>query len=146
MKIKIDFLNIGTSIVAVPSACGQTPWSYTATYNDANQRTRSTLQDGIYWQYIYDSLGQINSAIKYTLAGISISGREYSVYQNKTGNRTTAYPFGYTGPNYYEANNLNQYTIRSRSQYDNDYFVYDADGNLLSDSTWTYTGDGETGC
>ncbi len=39
--------------------------SFVYAYNSANQRTRTTLADGSYWVYIYDSLGQVISGRKY---------------------------------------------------------------------------------
>ena len=138
-----DSLNRMTNILSTPSGAGQTPWSYTAAYNQVNQRTRTTLEDGSYWNYTYDIRGQLASAKKYSSADTLIPGREYVAYQNQIGNRTTVYPFEYTSANYYECNNLNQYTSRSRSSTDNDYFSYDTDGNMLSDGVWTYTWDGE---
>ena len=128
-----DQLNRMTNIVSTPSGAGQTPWSYTAAYNQVNQRTRTTLEDGSYWNYSYDDLGQLDSGGKHTSAGTQISGRQFAYDQDEIGNRISV-----NSSTNYTANNVNQYTaINSQN------LTYDTDGNMLSDGNWTYTWDGE---
>ena len=50
-----DYLNRLTLISSTPSS--GVPISYNYGYNSANQRTQSTMADGSYWVYQYDSLG-----------------------------------------------------------------------------------------
>ncbi|HEV2210728.1 MAG TPA: RHS repeat domain-containing protein [Verrucomicrobiae bacterium] len=58
-----DYLNRLTQISALPSAGSNLSFAYT--YNSANQRVRTTLADGSYWSYQYDSLGQVVSGHKF---------------------------------------------------------------------------------
>ena len=57
-----DYLN---RLTAINSAIGSSSIGYSYAYNSANQRTRSTLADGSYWVYTYDSLGQVVSGHKF---------------------------------------------------------------------------------
>ena len=128
-----DQLNRMTNIVSTPSGAGQTTWSYTAAYNQVNQRTRTTLADDSYWDYTYDDLGQLDSGGKHTSAGTQISGRQFTYDQDEIGNRISV-----NSSTSYTANNVNQYiAINSQN------LTYDGDGNLLTDGVWTYTWDGE---
>jgi YD repeat-containing protein len=54
-----DFLNRLSQISSAPSASSVVSFGYS--YNDANPRTRFTLEDGSYWVYEYDYLGQLTS-------------------------------------------------------------------------------------
>jgi YD repeat-containing protein len=56
-----DFLNRLESISSAPSA-EPLPLAYNYVYNNANQRIRTTLADGSFWVYEYDTLGQANTA------------------------------------------------------------------------------------
>ncbi len=60
-----DYLNRLTQISSSPSASYVSPLTYNYNYNPANQRTKDTLADGSYWDYGYDSLGQVTNACKY---------------------------------------------------------------------------------
>jgi YD repeat-containing protein len=52
-----DGLNRLTAIGSQPSAGSAISFAYN--YNSANQRTKRTDEDGSYWEYTYDSLGQV---------------------------------------------------------------------------------------
>ena len=56
-----DSLNRLTSISSASSASSAVSFSYQ--YNNANQRVRATREDGSYWVYTYDKLGQVVSGI-----------------------------------------------------------------------------------
>ena len=59
-----DNLNRLTGINhAVPGNGGPASFSYT--YNAANQRRRSTRENGAYWDFGFDALGQVTAAGKY---------------------------------------------------------------------------------
>jgi len=50
------------------------PFAYGASYNEANQRITVTMNDGSYWVYEYDTLGQITSAKKHFADGTFVLG------------------------------------------------------------------------
>lgn len=84
--------------------------SYSYLYNDLNQRTRMTFADNGYWQYSYDSLGQVNSAERRTDSGTVIPGYSYGFTFDDIGNRENATLNGRSAD--YTANLLNQYIER----------------------------------
>jgi RHS repeat-associated protein len=89
--------------------------SHTYTYNSANQRTRATLETGEYWDYSYDSLGQVTGGIKKTATGTAIPGYTFGYNFDDIGNRQTSFvedaaPASLSS---YSANLLNQYTQRT---------------------------------
>jgi RHS repeat-associated protein len=109
-----DSLNRLTSISSAlsPSAVGD---SYA--YNSANQRIRSTLADGSYWLYEYDSLGQVRSGRKYWSDQSPVAGQQFEYALDDIGNRTQTKAGGDQSgaglrPANYAANTLNQYTSR----------------------------------
>src|SRR5213594_4562100 len=86
-------------------------------YNDANQRTRVTLNDGSFWIYQYDSLGQVTSGKKFWADGGPVPGQQFEYGFDDIGNRTSTKVGGdETGAGLrsasYTANNLNQYSSR----------------------------------
>ncbi len=101
-----DNLNRLTSIVSVPSASSAVSFSYD--HNSANQRTRRTDTDGSYWDYTYDSLGQVTSGHKKWSDTTSVAGQQYDYAFDDIGNGETSTANGRTFT--YTANNLNQYT------------------------------------
>ena len=58
-------------------------------YNSANQRTRVTLADGSYWEYGYDSLGQLTSAVKHWPDTSVVAGQQFEYSFDDVGNRKT---------------------------------------------------------
>ncbi|MDT9282668.1 MULTISPECIES: RHS repeat-associated core domain-containing protein, partial [unclassified Limnospira] len=81
--------------------------SHTYLYNDANQRTRSTLLDGSYWEYSYDELGQVTGAVKKDSTGTVLNGYNFAYTFDDIGNRKTFSENSRTTT--YETNLLNQY-------------------------------------
>lgn len=87
-------------------------------YNAANQRTLTTREDGSYWVYQYDSLGQVTSGKKYWSDGTPVAGQQFEYGFDDIGNRETAGSGGdQFGANLrvenYSVNSLNQYTQRT---------------------------------
>ncbi len=115
---QFDFLNRLLSISSWPSATNQLPVSYGYVYNDANQRTRVTLNDGSFWVYQYDALGQVTSGKRYWLDNTPVAGQQFEYGFDDIGNRTSSKVGGdANGANLrsatYGANSLNQYTNRT---------------------------------
>jgi RHS repeat-associated protein len=110
-----DFLNRLTSISSVGTSSTSSQFAYN--YNSANQRTRATLNDGSYWLYEYDSLGQVSSGKKYWYDGTPVAGQQFEYAFDDIGNRTQTKAGGdevglSLRESLYSANNLNQYTNR----------------------------------
>ena len=68
-----DKLNRLTGMTSTPSGGGQLPFSYGASYNEANQRT-SVTNNGTYWAYEYNTQGEISSAKKHFADGAFVPG------------------------------------------------------------------------
>jgi YD repeat-containing protein len=90
---------------------------YGYAYNDANQRTRATLADGSYWNYSYDSLGQLRSGAHNWREHVPVAGQQFEYIFDSIGNRTATYSVGdSSGANLiwvpYTPNLMNQYTSR----------------------------------
>ena len=86
-----DKLNRMTGMISTPSGGGQLPFSYGASYNEANQRITVT-NNGTYWAYEYDTLGQIKSAKKHFAGGAFVPGLQFVSSFDHIGNRTTDAP------------------------------------------------------
>jgi RHS repeat-associated protein len=84
---------------------------YSYLYNSLNQRTRATVFDSSYWDYSYDALGQVDSAIRKDASDIVIPGYSYGYTFDDIGNRTQTSTNGRTGS--YTPNILNQYNNRA---------------------------------
>jgi RHS repeat-associated protein len=85
--------------------------SYSYLYNSLNQRTRATAFDSSYWDYSYDALGQVDSAIRKDAADTVIPGYNYGYTFDDIGNRTQTSTNGRTAS--YTSNILNQYNNRA---------------------------------
>ncbi len=72
-----DLLNRLTSISSTPAGAGQLPVGFVYHYNDANQRTRVTLEDGSFWIYEYDRLGQVVSGKRYWMDGSPVPAQQF---------------------------------------------------------------------
>ncbi len=129
--------------------------SHAYDYNRAHQRTRAALADGSRWDYGYDDLGQVVAGKRTWSSGTPAEGEQFEYGYDDIGNRTRTVPgeanLGLEDlvSDQYQANALNQYTYRT-SQKGKDKqvvaqegFAHDADGNLVQDSQWIYTWDGE---
>ncbi len=114
-------LNRLTGMISTPSGGGQLPFSYGASYNEANQRITVTMNDGSYWVYEYNTLGQISSAKKHFSDGAFVPGQQFTYSYDHIGNRSTTRAGGDQngslsgdGYSYYVDGFLNQYTTRYR--------------------------------
>ena len=104
--------------------------SFAYTYDSRGRRLTATSQDGV-WTYTYDATGQLTRAVL-TSTNPLITNQDLRYNYDAAGNRISTLING-TATNY-AINNLNQYTgIGGVPQ------LYDADGNLTSDGTNTYT-------
>lgn len=115
-----DKLNRLGQITSAPAGGNTVPFQFSYEYNDANQRMRTSLSDGSYWLYTYDSLGRVTSGKKYFSDGTPIPGQQYEYGFDDIGNRRSAKWGGdSTGASSalrsstYMANLLNQYTSRT---------------------------------
>jgi RHS repeat-associated protein len=86
-----DLLNRLTSISSVASGTGapKLPISFAYDYNTANQRIRCALEDGSYWIYMYDPLGQVTSGKRYWADGTPVDGQQFEYSFDDIGNRIT---------------------------------------------------------
>ncbi len=72
---------------AYGGAATNLPISFAYQYNTANQRTRTTLADGSYWIYQYDTLGQVISGRRYWRDGSEVLGQQFDYRFDDIGNR-----------------------------------------------------------
>jgi YD repeat-containing protein len=79
--------------------------------NNANQRTTRTDADGSYWDYGYDSLGQVTNAVRRWSDGTPVTGQQYGYLFDDIGNRQWSVISDQTSV--YTANLLNQYAQRT---------------------------------
>jgi RHS repeat-associated protein len=90
--------------------------SFLYQYSAANQRTRATLNDGSYWVYQYDALGQVISGTHFWADGTLVAGQDFSYAFDDIGNRTTTSGRA-SAASTYTANRLNQYSSRTVAPY-----------------------------
>ena len=64
--------------------------SFDYSYNTTNQRTRVETEDGSYWAYRYDDLGQVISAKRHWKDGTPIAGQQFEYDFDGIGNRKAA--------------------------------------------------------
>jgi len=131
-----DNLNQLTSISSVTSVSSVVVSSHTYLYNSANQRIKATLQDGSYWEYAYDSLGQVTNAVKKWPDNVLVAGQQFGYAYDSIGNRTSAKSGGDQNgvglrTSTYTANSLNQYTQRTVPD------AFDVIGSAQSNATVT---------
>ena len=107
-----DLLNRLTNISSTTASFTN---SFGYLYNDANQRTKVTREDGSYWNYGYDELGQVTSGKRYWADNTPVAGQQYDYDFDDIGNRksTTSNARPETRNSLYTANLLNQYTSRT---------------------------------
>ncbi|MEW6159950.1 MAG: RHS repeat-associated core domain-containing protein [Verrucomicrobiota bacterium] len=111
-----DRLNRLQSIAsnAFGSSAPSLPVSFAYQYNAANQRIRADLEDGSYWIYQYDALGQVVLGRKYWADNTAVDGQQFDYAFDDIGNRTTT--GGRTSAvSTYTRNFLNQYSQRTVS-------------------------------
>jgi RHS repeat-associated protein len=112
-----DYLNRLQQINSTPSG-GQLPASFGYQYNNANQRTKTTLADNSQWNYGYDTLGQVTSGKKNWSDQIMVPSEQFEYVFDDIGNRTSTKVGGdAAGGNLrsasYSPNPLNQYSSRT---------------------------------
>jgi RHS repeat-associated protein len=110
-----DYLNRVTQKTSTPGTGASVSFVYS--YNNANQRIRTALNDGSYWNYQYDALGQVTSGKKYWSDETPVAGEQFEYAHDDIGNRRVARAGGDSaGANLrvanYAPNNLNEYTSR----------------------------------
>jgi len=102
------------SITTTPAA--DIARSYTYNYNNLNQRTRVTREDGSYWSYIYNDRGELISGKKYWSDNSIIWGAQTEYNFDNLGNRISAKnggnQLGTLRQSTYNVNSLNQYSQR----------------------------------
>ena len=125
---RYDKLNRLTS---TSTGTGSSVVSFAYDYNNANQRNRVTTEDGSYWLYEYDALGQVIGGYKYWADGTPVSGQQFGYAFDDIGNRNTTKVNGRQTT--YSANRLNQYLTRSTPR------AVDVIGVALGNSTVTVT-------
>ena len=123
-----DTLNRLNSLTNKTGATTISSFSYT--YDNVANRKTMTTPDGIH-TYTYDNSYQIKN-VDYP-AGFSFTDTAFNY--DATSNRTSTVNSGTTT---YTSNNLNQYT-----QVDSNSYSHDLNGNLITDSNFTYTYDYE---
>ena len=132
-----DFLN---RLTGIQSSAGVSPATSSAyQYNAANQRTNQLREDGTYWVYQYDSLGQVTSGKKYWSDGTAVAGQQFEYAFDDIGNRTQTKSGGDQSgaglrPASYNVNSLNQITSRDVPGYIED------QGSASSNATVTING------
>ena len=100
------------------------------TYNALGLETTEATLDGT-WTYTYDADGQLIHAV-FASTNPSIPSQDLAYSYDAMGNRITTVINGVTTA--YMTNDMNEYTSVGGVAY-----TYDADGNLISDGTNTYT-------
>ncbi len=111
-----DSLGRLQAITNTPSGGGAT--SFTYTYNNLNQRIKTTREDGSYWSYLYNDRGELTSGKKYWSDATLVAGQQNEYVYDNLGNRTSTKAGGDSaGANQrsatYTPNNLNQYASRT---------------------------------
>jgi RHS repeat-associated protein len=109
---------------------GTTNSEFLYTYNSVGLETSEATLDGT-WTYNYDTDGELTQAV-FASTDPSIPSQNLVYTYDAVGNRTSTVLNGVT--TVYVTNDMNQYTSVGATPY-----VYDANGNLLSDGTNTYT-------
>jgi RHS repeat-associated protein len=87
MTTQNSYDNLNRLTGRVSTAFGTTVGSFQYQYNAANQRTLATLQDGSYWSYGYDALGQVTNGNKYFWDGTPYAGQQFGYGFDTIGNR-----------------------------------------------------------
>jgi YD repeat-containing protein len=102
------------SVTTTPA--GGTAQSYAYTYNNLNQRTLVTREDGSYWSYVYNDRGELVTGKKYFSDNSLVWGAQTEYNFDNIGNRnyarTGGNPIGALRQSNYSTNSLNQYSQR----------------------------------
>ena len=111
MKTAKTYDNLNRLLKIESTTGGRPVSSHTYQLNAANQRTKRTDADGSFWNYGYDSLGQVTNAVRYWVGGTNVLGQSYSYLFDDIGNRRFSVLSSQSSV--YTANLLNQYTQRT---------------------------------
>ena len=138
-----DNLNRLASIATVGTGSAPSVSAHTYSYNDANQRTRVNLDDGSFWIYEYDKLGQVVSGKRYWSDWTPVAGQQYEYAFDDIGNRTSTKAGGDSGgaglrSANYTANALNQYSSRDVPAYLNVLGIANANASVTVNSQSPY--------
>ncbi|MBK8856136.1 MAG: RHS repeat-associated core domain-containing protein [Opitutaceae bacterium] len=111
-----DNLNRLSALNNAPaSALSAAGFAYT--YNSANQRIRNGRENGAYWTYGYDALGQVSVAGKKLPGGEDVPAHSFAYTYDDIGNRRSASrnaaSAALMATEEYSANLLNQYVQRT---------------------------------
>ena len=131
-------------LTGVSTTAGSLTKNYGYTLNIKDQRIKTTLADGSYWDYAYDNYGQVINAVRKNASG-GIAGQSFNYSFDQVGNRQSAFQ-GTTGSDSlwsYTVNAVNQYSLITEPNGTTYAQVHDADGNLTSSYTTQYTYDAE---
>jgi YD repeat-containing protein len=79
--------NLNRLLMIESTTGGRPVSSHTYQLNDANQRTKRTDADNSYWDYAYDSLGQVTNAVRRWSDGVLVAGQQYGYQFDDIGNR-----------------------------------------------------------
>ena len=93
------------------SSSGTVLSSFGYDHNTLSQRTKVKLEDGTYWRYGYDNLGQVTSGDKHWSDGLAVTGEQFVYSFDNIGNRIGTRINGRTAV--FVPNALNQYSSRS---------------------------------
>ncbi|MES2308384.1 MAG: RHS repeat-associated core domain-containing protein, partial [Verrucomicrobiota bacterium] len=85
--------------------------SRTYTYNNRNQRIKSTTTSGENWNYGYNNKGEVTSGVKRNSTNADLLGHSYAYTFDEIGNRMTTTINGKAST--YTANSLDQYDQRT---------------------------------
>ncbi len=136
--------NSAHRLTGVSTTAGSLTKNYGYTLNIKDQRIKTTLADGSYWDYAYDNYGQVINAVRKNASG-GIAGQSFNYSFDQVGNRQSAFQ-GTTGSDSqwsYTANAVNQYSLITEPNGTTYAQVHDADGNLTGSYTTQYTYDAE---
>jgi RHS repeat-associated protein len=100
-------LSQATSVVGAGSAATSAGYAY----NAASQRTKLTREDGSYWSYGYDALGQVTGGSRKWSDATPVAGQQFAYAFDQIGNRQSATVNGRVSS--YAPNLLNQYESRT---------------------------------
>ena len=131
-------------LTGVSTTAGSLTKNYGYTLNIKDQRIKTTLADGSYWDYAYDNYGQVINAVRKNASG-GIAGQSFNYSFDQVGNRQSAFQGTTVSDSQwsYTANAVNQYSLTTEPNGTTYAQVHDADGNLTGSYTTQYTYDAE---
>jgi len=116
-RIERGYDTLGRVETITNTAAGGGVQSYAYTYNNLNQRTRVTREDGSYWGYVYNDRGELVSGKKYWADNAPVWGAQTEYSFDNIGNRNSSKnggnQLGSLRISSYATNSLNQYSQRT---------------------------------